>query len=173
MQIWLIPFFFHFLFCRLKQKPYFLFRSPNKFIKNFRPIDNFWLLAIKSICNFPSNQGFSSSRWSIQQQSFNMLNTILFYHTLRIPSWIESSPKNFIKFFIKTTNSQLLKIHVFFKNLFFFHSISCNFQSIFIFRLAKELCLLLSLNKSISQSRFYINRGYFLNCTNQDQCIIK
>ena len=102
-----------------------------------------------------------------------MLNTIFFYHTLRVSSWIESSSKNFIKFFIKTTNSQLLKIHIFLKNLFLFHSICCNFQSIFIFWLAKELCLLLTLDKSISQSRFNINRCDFFYCTNQDQSFIK
>ena len=95
-----------------------------------------------------------------------MLYSIFLDQLLWISSWIECSSKNLIKFFIKSSDSKLLKIHIFLKYLFPLNSIWLNFKLIFEFGFAQNISLLVTkFHNSKSTIWFYVNRSYPFNLT--------
>lgn len=99
-----------------------------------------------------------------------MLYSIFLYQLLGISSWIECSSKNFIEFFVKSSNSKFLEIHIFFKYLFSLNSIRLNFKLIFEFSFTQNISLLVTeFNNSIRIVWFDINWSYLLNLTYKNQ----
>ena len=85
-----------------------------------------------------------------------------------ISSRIKSSSKNFIEFFVKTTYSKLLKIHILFENLFFIKPISRYFQNFWIPSFANYIRLLIRFYNSVSRIWFYVDRSDFLYIANKN-----
>ena len=58
------------LLCICEKLSDIFFRGSYIFVQNFWAVDNFWLSSIEHLPNLPCNEGFTSSRRTIQQNTY-------------------------------------------------------------------------------------------------------
>ena len=87
-----------------------LFRLTDILVQNLRTVDDLWFSSIKHFADLSCNQGFTSTGRSVEQKTFDVLDTKLFYQSGREDAGRESSTEDGTKLRIKTTDSHVLEL---------------------------------------------------------------
>lgn len=122
----------HLLFSIREKLSNILFTSANKFVQNFRTVDDLGLPRVEHLSDLSSHQGLSSSGRPIEQNTYSIISlassVALIPLTLNVldpqllhQSWWENtrrerSSENSTKFSIKSTNPHILKLEVWRQN---------------------------------------------------------
>jgi len=88
------------------------FRAADKLIENFWSIDNLGFFAIQNFGNFTSNQCLACSWRSVENHAFTVFHAVFLYHRLGVAPGVECTSKDFCKFFVKTSDSEILEVEI-------------------------------------------------------------
>lgn len=104
-------------FSGLKELSDLLLGATNILVEDLGTIHNLGFLAVESLRDLSCDQSLTRARWTVEQNSFAVLDTVLLDDSLRIPSRIESSSEDLRKLLVKSSDAERVEANVFLENL--------------------------------------------------------